>query len=60
MALATAYALFASADTFFTLIDRALDERDLLLRAARVLPPFDRFRSDPRYRSLLEKVGLSD
>ena len=60
MALATAYAPFASADTIFALIDRALEERDPWLRYLRVYPPLDRFRSDPRYRALLEKVWLGD
>jgi hypothetical protein len=60
MALVYACASFATADTFFSLIDRAPEERDPLLRYLRVHPTIARFRSDPRYGALLEKIGLGD
>ena len=60
MALVMAHAPVATADTFFALVDRALEERDPMLRYARVISAIDRFRSDPRFLALLEKVGLGD
>jgi TolB-like protein len=60
VALVTAHAALDTADAVFALIDRALEERDPWLRYLRIYHPLDRFRSDPRYRALLDKVGLGD
>jgi hypothetical protein len=60
MVLVTAYAPSATVDVIFALFDRALEERDPWLRYTRIIFPVHRFRSDPRFRALLDKVGLSD
>src|ERR1019366_2238806 len=60
IALVTAYAPSATIDVIFALFDRALEERDPWLRYTRIIFPVHRFRSDPRFRALLDKVGLSD
>ena len=59
LSLATAHAPFATGDTFFALIDRGLEECDPGLRYQRIIFPLHRFRSDPRYSAMLDKLGLS-
>jgi serine/threonine protein kinase/Tfp pilus assembly protein PilF len=45
-------------DSGFKLLDLAYDERDSRLLELKVLPEFDGVRLDPRFKSLLKKVGL--
>ena len=42
----------------FALLDKAHDERDFLLVMRKVDPMFDPLRSDPRFSSLVQRVGL--
>jgi serine/threonine-protein kinase len=59
-ALATANDVAGSEDAFFRLMDRAVEEREPLVRIARAMRPLSACASDPRYDVLLEKIGLSD
>lgn len=60
VALVTAYLPSATGEVIFALIDRAIEERDPMIRFSRVYVPVLQLRSDPRYRALLEKIGLGD
>jgi TolB-like protein/tetratricopeptide (TPR) repeat protein len=58
--LAIAQNGFGNTDAAFALLERALEERDPLLRVIRQLPPLHQLHSDPRYAALLRKVGLNE
>ena len=47
-------------DRAFEWLDKALDERALYVVYLKVDPSYEPLRSDERYRSLLERIGLSD
>ncbi len=40
-------------------LERAWDERDTMLRDLRVDPPWEALHGEPRYRELLQKLGLA-
>jgi TolB-like protein/Tfp pilus assembly protein PilF len=40
-------------------LERALDERDTMLRDLKVDPPWERLRGEARYREILGKIGLA-
>ena len=42
----------------FECMEKAMEERDPLLSLMKVLPEFDTVRSDPRFKTLLEKLNL--
>ena len=58
--LAYAYDEPGGEETFFRLMNQAIEDRDAGARTLRVMRRFTRFASDSRYDALLEKVGLSD
>src|SRR5215469_3520141 len=47
-------------EAFFRLMKQAIEERSAGARMLRIMRPFNRFASDPRYDALLEEIGLSD
>jgi len=46
-------------DEAFALLDKALEERDISVTFIKVEPQFDPVRSDPRFKDLLRRVGLT-
>lgn len=56
--LALVYAGLDERDHLFTLLERCFKERDSKLFWLPLLPRFDRFNDDPRYRALVGRLGL--
>jgi len=46
--------------TVFEWLDKAYEEHDSLLPRITYFPEFDPIRSDPRYKTLLKKMGLPE
>ena len=46
-------------DALFEWLGRCIEERDALLPWLKVMPAFDRVRSDPRFQALLAGLGLA-
>jgi len=57
--LAAAYIYLGDHETALGLCERALEERDPAVKHIAVEPLYDRIRAKPRFRALLERVGLS-
>lgn len=57
-ALAYTYLFMGEKDKAFELFERAYKERDNGMMTFRIEPDADGIKSDPRYLSLLEKIGL--
>jgi len=58
--VAVGYARLGKADEAFEWLDRALKERDGGVLEVRVGPLFEPLRADPRWKPLLQRIGLSD
>jgi TolB-like protein/DNA-binding winged helix-turn-helix (wHTH) protein len=58
MALARFHAQLGERDKTFALLNQAFDQRDPRLLFIRTDPSFDFLHDDPRYRSLIQKIGL--
>jgi hypothetical protein len=58
--VAAGYARLGKADEAFEWLDRALRERDGGVLEVRAGPLFQPLRSDPRWKTFLRRVGLSD
>jgi serine/threonine-protein kinase len=56
--VAALYAEIGSADQVFTWLGKAIDQRVELTLVMVRFPKFDKFRTDPRYKTLLKKIGL--
>jgi tetratricopeptide (TPR) repeat protein len=56
--LAAVYAALDDNDKAMDLLERAYNERDLLLRFVGVGYEYDGLRKDPRFQQLLTKIGL--
>ncbi len=56
--MAFIYIGLAEKNQAFELLDKAYNERDILLVLLKVEPMFDPLRSDPRFQDLLRRVGL--
>ena len=56
--IAARYARLGERDEAFRLLEKALDERYMDLVGLKVSPEFDNLRDDPRYRTLLGKIGF--
>ena len=56
--IASVYAALGEKDRAFAWLDKAYEERDFILIFLKVDPTFDRLRSDPRFASLMRRVGL--
>jgi hypothetical protein len=52
------YAGLGRADEALTWLDRACDERDVRVTQMRVDPRWDSLRTDPRFKRILQRVGL--
>jgi TolB-like protein/tetratricopeptide (TPR) repeat protein len=57
--LAFVYAALGNKDRAFEELNRAADERSPALLWANVDPRLDELRADPRFRELIERIGLS-
>jgi serine/threonine protein kinase/tetratricopeptide (TPR) repeat protein len=55
---ALAWAILGEADKVFFYLDKAYENRSVLLSVLQLFPYLDDYRSDPRYEQLLEKLGL--
>ncbi len=55
---AFAYAALEEYDLAFKELEEAYRQRDVNLADARIFPPLDPLRSDPRFADLLERLGL--
>jgi serine/threonine-protein kinase len=55
-----AYDRPGSAEAYFSLVDRAIREREPMLRTLRMVSCFMVHASDPKYRLVLEKIGLGE
>ena len=51
--------VLGDADEAFASLDRAFERRQNALTLVRSLPWFDSLRADPRYLSLLRRIGLA-
>jgi hypothetical protein len=58
--VARIHAALGDKDEAFAWLDRAYQERDLLLYALKVDPRFDPLHSDPRFADLLRRIGLEE
>jgi len=56
--LALTYAGLGEMNGAFCWLEKAVEERSLWIGWFAVDPRFDRFRSDPRYYSILERMQL--
>jgi TolB-like protein/Tfp pilus assembly protein PilF len=56
--IATVYGYRGEAGPAFQWLDRALSERDATLTSIKSDPLFQKIKADPRYATLLQKVGL--
>ena len=56
--IATVYGYRGEADPAFQWLERALSERDTTLTSIKADALFSKIRSDPRYATLLQRVGL--
>jgi len=45
-------------DQGFQFLEMAYEQYDSFLGKIKIEPPFDRIRSDPRFKSLLDKIGM--
>jgi hypothetical protein len=57
-ALAFIHLGLGDTDEFFRLLDRAVEERDALLIWFKYFPNFKQLHSDPRFSSLIHRLGL--
>lgn len=58
-AIAMLHLGLAEDDAMFACLDRCVEERDALLPWLKFMPAFDRVRRDPRFRTVLAKIGLA-
>jgi hypothetical protein len=56
--MANFYAGFGYKDEAFAWINKAADDRFIVLSSVKVDPVFDSLRSDPRFTDLLRRIGL--
>ena len=59
-AVATIYAGLGDREQAFLWLEKSYQERSPLLTFLRVEPTLDSLRSDPRFESLVRRVGLSE
>lgn len=52
------YACIGEKDLAFAWLDKAYEERSPMLVYAKVIPSYDNLRGDPRFRTLLHRLGL--
>jgi adenylate cyclase len=58
-AIALIYGQLGDRDNAFRWLDRAVEQRSSFLLFIKVSPRVDPLRSDPRYRQLLQRIGLN-
>jgi adenylate cyclase len=59
-AIALIYGQLGDRDNAFRWLDRAVEERSSFLLFIKVSPRVDPLRSDPRFRELLQRIGVGD
>ena len=59
-AIADLYGALGDKDQAFALLDKAVEERDNMVILLKVEPMFDPLRPDPRFASLLRRVGFPE
>jgi hypothetical protein len=52
------YALLGEKDRAFEWLERGYQERSVRLQYLKTMRPYDSLRDDPRYKDLLQRVGL--
>ncbi len=58
--MAQIYAALGDADRAFDWLDKALEQREILVTLSRVDPSFDSLRADPRFRDLLRRINYPE
>jgi serine/threonine-protein kinase len=56
--IAASYAELGETDLVFTWLEKAYKQRDHLLLSIKGYPYFNNYRTDPRYKALLKKIGI--
>jgi TolB-like protein/Tfp pilus assembly protein PilF len=57
-AIAVAYAELGEKDKVLMWLETGYERRELLLNCIKVLPAFRKYRAEPRFKTLLKKMGL--
>jgi hypothetical protein len=55
--MAEIFAQLGKKDQAFTWLEKAYEERSLMMMYLKVVPNLDALRSDPRFADLLQRVG---
>jgi tetratricopeptide (TPR) repeat protein len=56
--IAASYAELGETDQVFTWLEKAYEQREILVLYIKGFPYFDNYRTDPRYKALLKKIGI--
>jgi tetratricopeptide (TPR) repeat protein len=56
--IAASYAELGERDQVFTWLEKAYERRELLMLYIKSIPYLDNYRTDPRYKALLKKIGI--
>jgi len=56
--IAASYAELGETDRVFTWLEKAYEQRELLMLYIKSMPYLDNYRTDPRYKALLKKIGI--
>ena len=58
--IARIYAGIGEKQKVLDLLEKAVDDRDTGLTFLKVVPQWDALRQEPRFKALLERIGLSE
>jgi len=56
--IALSYAELGETDKMFTWLEKAYERRELMMLYIKGFPYFDNYRTEPRYKALLKKIGV--